>query len=109
MSFGLTRRQTGVAEDTFDEPGLSFVRAPLSPMFVRRVVALSPGEEIAYDETAWQGAFVVVEEGEIEFECQAGGKRRFECGSQLWMDGLELRWLRNPGTEATVLVAISRR
>jgi hypothetical protein len=62
-----------------------------------------------YDEAAWRGALVVVLSGELELECRAGGRRQFDCGDILWLEGLELRRLSNRGAEPTVLLAISRR
>jgi hypothetical protein len=49
-----------------------------------------------------------VEQGEVELECRSGGSVRFMQGDVLWLTGLPLRALRNPGPDAAVLVAISR-
>lgn len=94
-----------------DEDGrsLPFMDSPLASTFERRVVLIAPGQAVAYVDDEWRGALVVVERGDVDFECRAGGTRRFVCGDVLWMDGLELRWLCNPGLETTALVAISRR
>ncbi len=88
---------------------LPFIRGPLAATFERRVVVVAPGQALPYREAEWRGALVVVEVGQIELECRVGGLRRFGSGDILWMDGLALRWLRNPGRDSTVLVAVSRR
>jgi hypothetical protein len=77
-------------------------------MLAVRVVAVAPGGErpVAADE--WSGALVIVDRGEIEL-CGAGGtRRRFARGALIWVDGVPLRALRNPGGEPAVLVALSR-
>lgn len=88
---------------------LPFVDGPVSPAFRRQVVTLEPGEALAYVEADWRGALVVVERGDLELECRAGGRRRFGSRDVLWLDGLGLARLRNPGHDLTVLVAVRRR
>ncbi len=80
----------------------------LDPGFRRWEVALPPGSERAYDEAEWHDALVVVEYGEIELESMPGERGRFGRGSVLCLTGLELRLIRNPAREPTVLVAFSR-
>ncbi|MGH2970359.1 MAG: hypothetical protein ACRDK0_15055, partial [Solirubrobacteraceae bacterium] len=87
---------------------LSFLDGPLPPAFDRREVAVAPGRARAYDEAEWSDALVVVERGEIELECMAGGRRRFACGDVLWLSGLPLRALHNLGREPALLVAVTR-
>lgn len=72
-------------------------------------MVVQPGDARAYDEAEWRGALVVVEQGAVELECERGGRRRFERGDVMWLDGLRLRALHNPGDQAAVLVAIARR
>lgn len=95
-----------------DGPGrhgrLSFLFRRLGPTFERRVIVVAPGRSLAYDEAEWRDALVVVEHGEIELECWAGGYRRFGCGEVLCLTGLPLRRLHNRGPEPAVLVAVSR-
>lgn len=88
---------------------LSFLGRRLGPAFELRVITLGPGGSRAYDAAEWCGALVVVEDGEIEIECRAGGRRRFGRGAVLHLDGLALRALHNPGREPAVLSAVSRR
>jgi hypothetical protein len=88
---------------------LSFLDRPLSPAFQLREIAVAPGAERLYDEEEWRGALVVVERGEIELECLAGGSRRFATGAVLWLFGLPLRALHNRGAEPALVVAVSRK
>lgn len=92
-----------------DARPLCFIDAPVPPGFERRTIVYAPGAEVPFEEDEWRGVLVVVGQGELELECQAGGRRRFGPGSILWVEGLALRWLRNPGVAPTVLVTVSRR
>jgi hypothetical protein len=78
------------------------------PGFARRVVTIEPGGVLAYDEAAWLDAIVVVEDGDVVLECVSGGSRRFRRGDILWLAGLPLRCVRNPGGIRTRLLAVSR-
>ena len=77
-------------------------------MFAVRVVALAPGDERAYVEAEWRDALVIVERGEVELRGAGGTRRRFVSGDLIWLDGVPLRALRNPGDEPAVLRAFSR-
>jgi hypothetical protein len=88
---------------------LSIAGRQLPAAFVRREVAIAPGEERPYDPDEWLDALVIVEQGEIELECRAGHLARFRRGDILWLADLPLRALRNRGPEPVVLVAVSRR
>ncbi|HWM11864.1 MAG TPA: hypothetical protein VNO82_21070 [Solirubrobacteraceae bacterium] len=74
-----------------------------------RVVELPPGGERASRAAEWRDALVLVDRGEVELDCLGGSRRRFGRGAVLWLGGLPLRALRNPGAEPAVLVAVSRR
>ena len=76
--------------------------------FAVRVVAVAPGGERAYVESEWLDALVVVEQGEIELRGAGGTCRRFRRGDLLWLTGVPLRTLHNPGAEPAVLRAVSR-
>jgi len=91
------------------EDRLSFRSARLPPAFAVRVCRLEPGTSRPYDPDEWRDALVVVEEGDLDLECHAGGRRRFLQGAVLSFAGLPLRRMHNPGTGPTVLVAVSRR
>jgi len=88
---------------------LSFLGRRCSPSFEVRVVAVAAGRKRAYDEAEWRDALVVLERGEIELECLGGSRQRFRRGDVLWLVGLPLRALHNPGCEPALLVAVSRR
>lgn len=83
--------------------------AAVPPGFARRTVVLHPGASRPSDEAEWHGAIVMVERGDVELECAAGGRRRFAAGAVLWLAGIELRVLHNVGAGPVVLVAVSRR
>jgi Cupin domain len=98
-----------MSQPALDPERLSFLGRRLAPGFVLRVVVVAPGGERAYDEREWRDAIVVVEWGEIVLEPRAGRPYRFGRGDVLWLQGLALRALRNPGGEPAVLVAVARR
>ena len=88
---------------------MSLLGRPLPPAFVRREVILAPGAERAYVAAEWRDALVIVEQGELELVALGGTRRRLGCGAILWLWGLPLRVLRNPGSVNTRIVGISRR
>ena len=88
---------------------LSLLDRVLSPMFELRLVALPPGRARRYREAEWRDALVVIERGHIELECVGGGRRRFVRGDVLWLIGMPLLALHNPGPDAALLAAVSRR
>jgi quercetin dioxygenase-like cupin family protein len=73
-----------------------------------RVVAVAPGDSKPYDEAEWRDALVVVRSGEIELCGVSGATRAFGAGDLLYLEGIPLRALHNPGPEPAVLVAVSR-
>ncbi len=94
------------------DPGperLTFLDGPLPARFRLRGVTLEPGDTHPFREEDWDDALVVVERGEIELECRAGIRRRFPAGAIMWLQGMNLHALHNPGAEPTVLSAVSRR
>lgn len=76
--------------------------------FRTRRVTLPPGGSRRHDEDEWRGALIVVEAGELELRCRAGGSRVFGTGSVLWFTGLDLASVRNPGRVDTVFRALTR-
>jgi hypothetical protein len=78
------------------------------PGFDIRALAVEPGGDRIYNEAEWRDAIVFVASGEIELECRSGGRHRFECGDILWLVGLPLRAFHNRGTDAALLLAVSR-
>jgi quercetin dioxygenase-like cupin family protein len=82
--------------------------AARSTEFVRRTVVLDPGESRPSHDAEWHDAIVMVECGDVELECAAGGRRRFAAGAVLWLTGIDIRVLHNVGAGPVVLVAVSR-
>lgn len=70
-----------------------------------RITALT---ERPYNPEEWHGALVIVESGVLELESHGGLRRRFGLGAILFLAGLRLRALRNPGIAATVLSVVTR-
>jgi len=79
------------------------------PAFRRREVTIRAQETVPYVSEDWRDAIVVIEQGEVDLCCVRGGRRRFVKGAILFLEGLALRCLHNPGLEDAVLVALSRR
>ncbi len=77
--------------------------------FGLRKVRIEPGQARLYESSEWADCLVIIETGEIELECAAGHKRRFGAGAIMWLVGLPLRLLRNPGAVPAVIVAVARR
>jgi hypothetical protein len=98
-----------MSQHALDPVRLSFLGRRLPPGFVLRVVVIGPGDMRAYEAREWRAALVVVEWGEIVLEPREGDAYRFERGDVLWLQGLALRGLRNPGSEPAVLAAVARR
>jgi hypothetical protein len=88
---------------------LSFLGRRLPSAFEKRTVTIEPRHLLTYDESEWLDALVIVERGEIELECLDGSPRRFPRGAVLCFAGLPIRRIRNPASNAAVLVAVSRR
>lgn len=76
--------------------------------FSSRSVIVAPGECRPHDEDEWRGTLIVVESGEIELRCRAGGSRRFAAGAVLWFTGLNIAFVHNPGNEPAVFRGVSR-
>ena len=77
--------------------------------FRRRTVTIPAQETVPYVAEDWRGALVMIERGSVDLCCVRGGRRRFTDGAILFMDGLALVSLHNPGLDEVVLVALSRR
>jgi hypothetical protein len=88
---------------------LSLLDRPLSHTFELRLVILPPGRARRYRDADWRDALVVVERGYIELESVGGVRRRFSRGDVLWLTGLPMLALHNPGPDAALLAAVSRR
>lgn len=88
---------------------LFFLPGRSGPGFETRLVTIAPGETRGFDEAEWRDALVVVQSGEIEVECSAGGRRGFGRGAVLCLTGLRLRALHNRGADPAVVAAVKRR
>ncbi|HEX5782649.1 MAG TPA: hypothetical protein VFX80_12045 [Solirubrobacteraceae bacterium] len=76
--------------------------------FDRRVVAVPPGDALAYHEADWRDALVIVVRGEIQVETRAR-RACFGRGAVLSLAGLPVRSLHNRGAEPAELVTVRRR
>jgi hypothetical protein len=95
-----------------DDPGperLSFLGRRLPAAFELWSVTLEPGQTLRYDEADWRDAIVAVDGGALELECLSGRRQRFARGDLLWLDGVPLRALRNPGRAPALLTVVARR
>jgi hypothetical protein len=91
----------------FDRLGLFGNAVPYA--FTIRVVVVAPFGEHVYDAAEWSDALVEVEHGDLDVELRDGDRCHFGSGDVLWLVGLPISRLHNPGQEPTVLVAVSRR
>jgi hypothetical protein len=69
---------------------------------------IQAAEAIPYDEADWIGAVVVVLSGRLRLECWSGEGGSFDEGAVLFLTGLQLRQITNPGLEPLVLKTIRR-
>jgi hypothetical protein len=88
--------------------GDALFRDPLPEGFLRHIVRLAPGAELDVDRIGAPDAIVIVDEGEAELECRAGGRRRFERGSMIPIARFPIRRIRSVGPGPLVLVVVSR-
>jgi hypothetical protein len=95
-------------KDETDTERISFLDAELPPGFELELVSVEPGATRPYRDADWWDSLVVVEHGAMELECVRGGRRRFEAGAVMWLVGLPLVALHNPGPEPVLLAAVSR-
>lgn len=106
MSRGPAAGRTCVTEDLLAR----LAAAPALPAaFVRRVTELPPGDSLGYDPDQWHGAIVVVREGVVELRLASGVRRTFVARDLLWLTGLDVTELHNPGLETAALVSVRRR
>ena len=88
--------------------GDALFRDPLPEGFSRTVLHAAPGLELRLQQGRLPDAIVIVEEGELELECDQGGRRRFGRGSMIPLARLPITQLRSVGADPLVLVAVSR-
>jgi hypothetical protein len=82
---------------------------PSPPDFRIRAVAVEAGVARIYNEAEWRDTLVVVASGELELESVGGDSFLFGCGSVLSLADLPVRALHSRGSDAALLVAVSRR
>ena len=80
----------------------------LPPAFVRRVTELPAGGTVAYDPLDWRGAVVVVREGVVRVRLRSGVQQEFSACAVLWLAGLDVLDLHNPGSAPAALVSVRR-
>ena len=91
-----------------DEP-VSFLDGVLPEWAAKRVITIGVGDHVLQSDEDWRGELVVVERGELDLELVSGRHCHFDEGAVLWLDGLRICVMHNPGRVPTVLVAVSRR
>jgi hypothetical protein len=91
-----------------DDARISFLDRSVPAGFELAHVVLEGGRERTFDRAEWDDTFVVVEAGRVELEALDGARRTFGEGDMLCLGMLDLRCLRNPGTETVVLSRVRR-
>jgi quercetin dioxygenase-like cupin family protein len=109
LSHGQEATTGGVFMSDGADSSPAFPHEYIGPAFERRIVTVAPGATRAYRESDWRDAIVLVERGEITLEYWEDDAQQFGSGAVIWLVGLQVRTLRNPGREPAVLVAVSRR
>jgi len=87
---------------------LSFLGRPLPPRFALLVITLAPGRDRAFDAAEWRDAIAIVERGAIELRDGRDACLRLSRGAVLSLSGVDVRALRNPGTELAVVTVVRR-
>jgi quercetin dioxygenase-like cupin family protein len=77
--------------------------------FRRRTVRIAPGEARPYRPADWHDCLVVVESGEVLLELDSGARHTCRTGDILWLAGLPVRRLVNPGSVPVVIRTVRRR
>lgn len=90
-------------------PAGTLLAGALAPAFQRRVVVLEPLIRKPYRRSDWLDAVVLVDSGVIQLELVGQARRTFRRGDVLWLGGLGLSAIYNPGPEIAVLIAVWRR
>ena len=75
----------------------------------KQIVVLPPACTSDYDEEQWRDSLIEVECGVFTIQLRDGSETAYGIGDVLWLDGLPIQTLANPGTSITLLVAVSRR
>jgi hypothetical protein len=91
-----------------DAGRLDLLGKTASEAFLVRVLILPPGSRRVFDDLDWQDSLVEVACGELELELRGGARQAHGASDVLWLTGLPVVALCNPGYERTLLVAASR-
>jgi hypothetical protein len=94
-------------DDPVDDDDAPIPTRP-GPAFRRRTVTIPAQATVPFVEQDWHDALVLIQRGAVDLCCARGGRRRFAKGAVLFLDGLGLTALHNPGVEDVELVALSR-
>ena len=92
-----------------DGDPLSFLGDHHHPGHRVRILILESGDALDVHPADWSDVLVVVERGLLQVECDSGTRATFSSGAVLVLTMPALRRLRNVGTAALVLSAVSRR
>ena len=79
-----------------------------SATFARRLLVLPPGARRPYRAGEWKSTFVSIDSGRIELERAGQPARLFQQGDVLWLTGLGLSAIHNPGPTPAILTLVSR-
>ena len=86
----------------------AFLGRPVPAGFAVREVVVDAGQNLDYVAGDWCGCIVTVESGAIDLASPHGVRASFIAGDILWLSGLPVSALENPGPDPAVLVAIRR-
>jgi 2-methylisocitrate lyase-like PEP mutase family enzyme len=91
------------------DPGSLFPGEGRRPGISSTITTLQPAHSLDFRESDWAGAIVVVVRGRLHLECRSGRCASFDEGAVLFLTGLDLRRITNPGLTPLVLKSISPR
>ena len=94
---------------TADDRPLELLPRPDPRRFATRRLRLPPGDMLGFRPAYWRDALVVVESGQLDLIWRDGDRHHFGAGAVLWLDGLPVTLLRNPGPLEAVIIAVCRK
>lgn len=96
-------------DDGWDDDVSPLLSGRLPPSYAREVEVLEDGACVPFDETRWRDRLVVVRRGRVLLRGRCGAQVTCGTGDVLWLAGLRLLTLTNPGPGRTELVSLTRR